>query len=299
MDGDEPGACSTSSNSSSSIPSTSIPSTSIPSTSNSYPLCDALDAEWAALQKPAQPKPPLERGWIAPQFSLGAWRDEACFKRAAAAAAAAAGAVADAAIPGGGGSCCSVAPAAHVDWAAATDACERLRGLNEVRAHALWSLGGWPHALACSSHAAHMQLACNMRPWQQTFACSSTEQTPPRSARPRHHTRAPLPLPYRQHSDPAPPHPPTRAPIDPQVFVIMFGADGTAESEGLYSLSTPGPEGLPCETVVAFESRGDAMRYCGERPHGVVIVLVILRWRLADAAPVAVVVPPAHRPLPP
>lgn len=47
-----------------------------------------------------------------------------------------------------------------------------------------------------------------------------------------------------------------------EVFVILFGTDGSAESQGIYSLRTPGPEGLPCETIVAFESRTDALRYC-------------------------------------
>jgi len=58
------------------------------------------------------------------------------------------------------------------------------------------------------------------------------------------------------------PRPPPAPPL--QVFVILFGTDGSAESQGIYSLRTPGPEGLPCETIVAFESRTDALRYCGE-----------------------------------
>ncbi|GBF99148.1 hypothetical protein Rsub_12115 [Raphidocelis subcapitata] len=45
-----------------------------------------------------------------------------------------------------------------------------------------------------------------------------------------------------------------------EVFVIIFGACG---SEGIYCLRTPGPDGLPLETIVAFESRADAERYRG------------------------------------
>lgn len=49
-----------------------------------------------------------------------------------------------------------------------------------------------------------------------------------------------------------------------QVYVILFGADGPQESEGIYSVRALGQDGLPTDTVVAFESRADAERYCGE-----------------------------------
>jgi hypothetical protein len=53
-----------------------------------------------------------------------------------------------------------------------------------------------------------------------------------------------------------------------EVHVLLFGAEGRAETEGIYSLRAPGPEGLPAETILAFESRVDAERYCGERRRG-------------------------------
>lgn len=48
-----------------------------------------------------------------------------------------------------------------------------------------------------------------------------------------------------------------------EVFVILFGADAPAESEGIYSLRSQNANGLPSETIVAFESHVDAQRYCG------------------------------------
>lgn len=48
-----------------------------------------------------------------------------------------------------------------------------------------------------------------------------------------------------------------------QVFVILFGVGHTnqQEQEGIYSLRYQGPEGLPQETIIVFESQADAERY--------------------------------------
>ena len=47
---------------------------------------------------------------------------------------------------------------------------------------------------------------------------------------------------------------------DAQVFVILFGV-GSAETEGIYSLrGMSREEGLPQDTIIAFEFEDDAMR---------------------------------------
>jgi hypothetical protein len=48
-----------------------------------------------------------------------------------------------------------------------------------------------------------------------------------------------------------------------QVYVILFGA-GQTETEGIYSLrAVSGNEGLPVDTIIAFEDAEDAERYSG------------------------------------
>lgn len=48
-----------------------------------------------------------------------------------------------------------------------------------------------------------------------------------------------------------------------QVYVILFGV-GKSETEGIYSLrAVTGNEGLPVDTIIAFESQEDAQRYAG------------------------------------
>jgi len=47
-----------------------------------------------------------------------------------------------------------------------------------------------------------------------------------------------------------------------EVFVILFGV-GQREMEGIYSLRALSGEGLPQETIIAFESEEDAERYAG------------------------------------
>jgi hypothetical protein len=47
-----------------------------------------------------------------------------------------------------------------------------------------------------------------------------------------------------------------------QVFVILFGV-GDRDQEGIYSLRALSQEGLPRETIIAFESEEDAQRYAG------------------------------------
>ncbi|GBF98041.1 hypothetical protein Rsub_10269 [Raphidocelis subcapitata] len=50
----------------------------------------------------------------------------------------------------------------------------------------------------------------------------------------------------------------------PEVFVILFsagGADVAPVGEGIYSLRMPGLDGLPSETILAFERRTDCERY--------------------------------------
>ena len=51
------------------------------------------------------------------------------------------------------------------------------------------------------------------------------------------------------------------SPIDSaQVFVILFGV-GTSETEGIYSLrALSGDDGLPQDTIIAFECEDDAVR---------------------------------------
>lgn len=44
------------------------------------------------------------------------------------------------------------------------------------------------------------------------------------------------------------------------VFVILFGV-GERDTEGIYSLRAFGDEGVPVETIIAFESEDDAQRY--------------------------------------
>lgn len=44
-----------------------------------------------------------------------------------------------------------------------------------------------------------------------------------------------------------------------QVFVILFGV-GERDVEGIYSLREVTEEGMPQETIVAFESEEDALR---------------------------------------
>lgn len=47
-----------------------------------------------------------------------------------------------------------------------------------------------------------------------------------------------------------------------EVFVILFGV-GERETEGIYSLRAFTTEGLPQETIIAFETEEDAERYAG------------------------------------
>ena len=59
----------------------------------------------------------------------------------------------------------------------------------------------------------------------------------------------------------------TRVPADlvlrlplAQVFVILFGV-GTSDTEGIYSLrALSGDDGLPQDTIIAFECEDDAVR---------------------------------------
>ena len=45
-----------------------------------------------------------------------------------------------------------------------------------------------------------------------------------------------------------------------QVFVILFGV-GTSDTEGIYSLrALSGDDGLPQDTIIAFECEDDAVR---------------------------------------
>lgn len=48
----------------------------------------------------------------------------------------------------------------------------------------------------------------------------------------------------------------------PQVFVILFGV-GERDTEGIYSLRAFGDDGLPQETIIAFETEEDAQQYAG------------------------------------
>lgn len=51
-----------------------------------------------------------------------------------------------------------------------------------------------------------------------------------------------------------------------QVYVIIFSAAGPdlpPAGEGIYSLRTPGLDGLPIEIILAFEARADCERYAG------------------------------------
>lgn len=45
-----------------------------------------------------------------------------------------------------------------------------------------------------------------------------------------------------------------------QVYVILFGLDNS-QQEGIYSLRALGPDGMPQDTIIAFQSRDDADRY--------------------------------------
>lgn len=45
-----------------------------------------------------------------------------------------------------------------------------------------------------------------------------------------------------------------------EVFVILFGV-GQSETEGIYSLRAANDDGMPTETIIAFESEDDAQRY--------------------------------------
>lgn len=47
-----------------------------------------------------------------------------------------------------------------------------------------------------------------------------------------------------------------------QVYVILFGV-GERETEGIYSLRALSNDGLPQETIIAFEDEEDAQRYAG------------------------------------
>ena len=59
-----------------------------------------------------------------------------------------------------------------------------------------------------------------------------------------------------------------------QVFVILFGV-GTSETEGIYSLrALSGDDGLPQDTIIAFECEDDAMR-CVRRA----LTSVLLQYR--------------------
>ena len=51
------------------------------------------------------------------------------------------------------------------------------------------------------------------------------------------------------------------SPLPPvQVFVILFGV-GTSDTEGIYSLrALSGDDGLPQDTIIAFECEDDAVR---------------------------------------
>jgi hypothetical protein len=44
-----------------------------------------------------------------------------------------------------------------------------------------------------------------------------------------------------------------------EVFVLLFGV-GQKDTEGIYSLRAVSEEGLPTETIIAFESMDDAVR---------------------------------------
>jgi hypothetical protein len=48
------------------------------------------------------------------------------------------------------------------------------------------------------------------------------------------------------------------------VNVILFGV-GERETEGIYSLRGASDDGLPQETIIAFEDDEDAQRYCDNR----------------------------------
>jgi hypothetical protein len=46
-----------------------------------------------------------------------------------------------------------------------------------------------------------------------------------------------------------------------QVYVLLFGV-GQKDTEGIYSLRAVSDDGLPTETIIAFENMEDAIR-CG------------------------------------
>jgi hypothetical protein len=48
--------------------------------------------------------------------------------------------------------------------------------------------------------------------------------------------------------------------VSSQVYVILFGVGQKHTSEGIYSLRGLTPEGLPLETIIAFECEEDAER---------------------------------------
>lgn len=49
-----------------------------------------------------------------------------------------------------------------------------------------------------------------------------------------------------------------------QVFVMLFGVGQKDTTEGIYSLRAVAADGMPTETIIAFESEDDAER-CGGR----------------------------------
>ncbi len=58
-----------------------------------------------------------------------------------------------------------------------------------------------------------------------------------------------------------------RSPASVQVFVILFGV-GTSETEGIYSLrALSGDDGLPQDTIIAFECEDDAVRCVRKYSH--------------------------------
>jgi hypothetical protein len=45
-----------------------------------------------------------------------------------------------------------------------------------------------------------------------------------------------------------------------QVYVLLFGV-GQKDTEGIYSLRAVSDDGLPTETIIAFENMEDAIRW--------------------------------------
>jgi hypothetical protein len=49
-----------------------------------------------------------------------------------------------------------------------------------------------------------------------------------------------------------------------QVYVLLFGV-GQKDTEGIYSLRAVSDDGLPTETIIAFENMEDAIRWARMR----------------------------------